>query len=79
MMSGTRCTDSIQEESVYPMKNEISIEEMTVRTVSYVEIEITESKVNVFERLDSDETDKLVEAVAKYGLKLEKTFRSICG
>jgi hypothetical protein len=61
------------------MKNEIITEEVKVRPVSYVEIEITGSKINVFERLNSDEADRLVETVARYGLKLEKKFRSICG
>ncbi|HHX29423.1 MAG: hypothetical protein ACOX5Q_04325 [Bacillota bacterium] len=46
---------------------------------SYLEIEITPLRVSVFERSGDGKTAELLEALSRYGLRLEARVSSPCG
>jgi hypothetical protein len=46
---------------------------------SYMEIEITPLRVSVFERTGDGKTAALLEALSRYGLRLEERVSSPCG
>lgn len=49
------------------------------KNASYLEIEISRSRVNLFERQGDGKTAEVVKALARYGLHLVRRVSSPCG
>ena len=49
------------------------------KDASYVEIEISRGRLNLFERQGDGKTAALIEALARYGLRLAERVSSPCG